>query len=79
MNPILNRELKSANINKWYEPSQATSYVSGRERDIVRIRELYKKYGAVEYSKTDNWICIGGYTFNGFTQSETKRILNIEE
>ena len=55
---------------------QASSYSAGRTKDLQLAKELYKRYREVEYSKTDNWVSIGGVVINGISKERMQEIIN---
>lgn len=62
-----NSRLNSSGLN--------LSYTYKHNLDLIRAKKLYKETGAVEYSKTDRWIKVGGVVINGVTKIEMERII----
>lgn len=63
-------------LNPFLEPAQASSYAASRAKDLQLAKELYKRYREVEYSKTDNWVSIGGVVINGISKERMQKIIN---
>lgn len=75
--PQMQREKEVNMADKTFlEPAQAASYVASRQKSLQLAKELYKKYREVEYSKTDNWVSIGGIVINGITKERMQKIIN---
>ena len=55
------------------------TYQEALRKDAARIRKLYKKTKEVTFAKTDNWVCIGGETFNGISKELFYEIVNAPE
>lgn len=55
--------MEKTNITK---PTKIYEYA--RQKDIQRIKHLWNKTHQVEFSNSDNWVVVGGKTFNGFSK-----------
>lgn len=51
------------------------SYISERARDIKLLRRLVDLHGdgAIEYSKSNNWVRIKGTIINGISRDDVNR------
>lgn len=50
-------------------------YVEERKRSLDLAKKMYKQYGEVEYSKTDNWVRINGVVINTISREDMKEIM----
>lgn len=57
------------------DASSTGSYISERARDIKLLRRLVALHGdgAIEYSKSNNWVRIKGTILNGISRDDVNR------
>lgn len=57
------------------DSSATGSYISERSKDIKLLRHLVALHGegAIEYSKSNNWVRIKGTIINGISRDDVKK------
>ena len=55
--------------------SHRITFISARQKEKQMIKKLIKQGYEITYSKTNNWIRIGGTTYNGFTRETIEALI----